>query len=263
MNPEQSEDNIEIVEDVVENTEVTETVDENSEVVAEEKPQSRSQNAKQRLRRKLGESEARNTALADQISQQQERLDALDSKLDGVVNPPAARPSRENFETEEDYEDALYDYRTPKQVETKPVQEQVATQPTQDNVAPEVRKNWDSQLDACGDKYEDFEDVLVSIPYQSMSDTMTEVLMESDKGGEIAYFLGNNHAEASRIAGLSASAQVRELDKLGSKFETTTSSAPDPISEVKGGGDSGLKDMDKMSPEEYRAERRRMKEARK
>ena len=55
-----------------------------------------------------------------------------------------------------------------------------------DPVDPNVRKNWESQIENAADKYEDFDDAIVSIPRESMTDPMTFAIMESDKGGEIA-----------------------------------------------------------------------------
>lgn len=241
---EQSED-LEQVEIIEEATEEVDVESEQTEETPEEKP-SRTQNAKQRLRRKLREAEARNT-------EYQERLDALESKLDGVINPPKQRPNRVDFDTEEEYEDSLFEWRDTK-AQSTPKPEPKPT-PTLD-VAPDVRKHWLNQIDEAADKYEDFEDVLFSIPKESMTDPMTLAIMESDHGGDIAYFLGNNPKEAERISKLTIPKQVIEIDKLGNKFNKPTTSAPDPIKPPKG-TDSPVKDLEKMSPEEYRDYRRK------
>ena len=125
-----------------------------------------------------------------------------------------------------------------------------------DPVDPNVRKNWESQIEDAADKYEDFDDAIISIPRESMTDPMTFAIMESDKGGEIAYFLGKNHAEAARIARLPLASQVREIDKIASRFETKQTRAPEPITPTKG-GDSGTIDPEKMTPEQYRDFRRK------
>ena len=256
---EQSDDLLEI-----ENTEETQIEDLNEETVetgeveqteeTEEQKQSRSQNAKQRLRRKLREEQEKNDRIAQQLKEQQERFDALESKLQGVINPPAPRPTRVDFDTEEEYEDALYDWRNPKtsipeqKTESKPVTEQ-----RNDPVPPKVRENWNAQMDSISDKYDDFDEV-ISNPSVRITESMTLAIMESDKGGEIAYFLGKNPNEAARIADLPLLSQVREIDKLGNRFKSTKSNAPDPINPVKG-SDSAIKDISKMTPDEYRAYR--------
>lgn len=243
----QSEDQVEELEasdDIEEQEENTETQEDS------EQKQSRSQNAKQRLRRKLREEQERNTKIAEDLRLQQERFDALEKKLEGVINPPKPRPQRVDFDTEEDYEDALFDWRAPKSV----VEAQKEVRPAQEprnNVPKEVHDNWLDQIEDAKDKYTDFNDALTSIPYDCMTEAMTLAIMESNKAGEIAYFLGKNHTEAERIAKLGITAQVKEIDKLATKFKTSTSSAPDPISPTKG-KDSGVKDISKMSTDEYR-----------
>ncbi len=236
----------------VETTEVaTEELDASQEVETEaveeeeEHKPSRSQNAKQRLRRKLNESEAEKSAL-------KVRLDSLEEQIKGVINPPAARPSRVDFETEEDYEDSLFEWRDSSRSQQPVVQEPVR-QATQLEVAPDVLENWESQrYDTMPEKYPDFEDKLASIPREGMTDPMTVAVMESQHAGEIAYFLGTNHAEAIRISRLSQANQVREIDKLGNRFTKTTTKAPTPITPQKG-GDAPIKDVKDMNMKEYAA----------
>jgi hypothetical protein len=246
-----AEQSVEVEDVEVETTEVS-TEEESQELSQEETQQeeeehkpSRNYNAKQRLKRKLQESEQEKLAL-------KERLDSLEGKLEGVINPPAPRPSRVDFETEEDYEDSLFEWRD-NQRSQKPVAQEPVQQTPQSNleVAPEVLDNWETQrYETMPEKYEDFEDKLRSIPRESMTDPMTIAIMESKNAGEIAYFLGTNHAEAQRIAGLSVTAQIREIDKLGDKFIKPVTKAPTPITPTKG-DDAPIKDPKDMSMKEY------------
>lgn len=236
----QTEDLEPEVDTTEETTEVLETeeTDEGSETTeSEEEPKpSRSQNAKQRLRRKLRESEDERRQLLDQTKQQDERLATLEGKLEGVINPPPARPNRVNYETEEDYEDSLFEWRDSQK--TQPVKKEPAPQAQPRlSVSQEVHENWMNQLDDASEKYDDFDVAMTSIPKESLTDSMTLAIMESKEAGEIAYFLGKNHSEATRISGLSITAQVREIDKLGAKLNNTTT-APDPIKTVTHRGDT-------------------------
>jgi len=241
---------IEEQEEAILNEEVTENTEVNADAeVSDEKPkQSRSQDTKARLRRKLREEQEARIKLEEYNRKQQERLDALEQKVEGVVNPPAKRPARIDFDTEEEYEDALFDFRSQKQApvaETSPVP---ATQePPKVNYLPDdVQENWDNQLDAANEKYEDFNDVMESIKPETMTDTMANAIFESDTGGEVAYFLGKNPREADRISRLSVTAQIRAIDKLGGEFTKNTTNAPDPISPIKGKGDVNGKTVDPL-----------------
>lgn len=255
-----SEQSEELEQEVLE----TEVPEQEPEVEPEEKPeeptQSRSQNAKQRLRRKLREEQQARQAAEERASRLEDKFSAVEQKLDTVINPPPARPNRVDFETEENYEDALFEWRDAKKPQspvTEPVKEPVSapTGAPADPVPPQIRQNWESQMETAHDKYEDFDDRIFSIPKEAMTDAMTFAIMESETGGEIAYFLGENHNEAARIARLPLIAQVREIDKLATKFKPTTTQAPDPITPPKG-GDSPAKDPANMTPDEYLVHRR-------
>jgi len=266
----QTEDLIEdeaIIEEEVDTTEeLTDDQSEDSNEEAGEEPpkQSRSQNAKARLRRKNRELAEHNARIAEENRKLQEQFSALEQKVDGVINPPAQRPTRVDYDTEEDYEDALLDWKLqPSQsVQANPSAVNTAPEPKAEartsSLPPEVQENWDDQLDNGHDKYEDFEDVMYSIKPENMTDPMANTIFESKVGAEIAYFLGKNPAEAERISRLGIAGQVRAIDKLSNKFKPSTSNAPEPISETKG-GTTAVKDVDKMSPEEYRKMRRQQR----
>jgi len=239
-----------------ENKTPTSTHESLSEDPDEEKQQSRSQNSKQRLKRKLGEAERRNAQLAEQLNAQQKTLNEFGSKLDGVINPPAMRPERVNFETEEDYEDALYDFRQSSPAKTINDETPVITEPVKRIVSHDVRENWLDHVDLAKEKYPDFKEKLEAIPIRCMTDAMTVSIMESESAGELAYFLGCNLSEADRISKLNMTGQVREIDKLNHKFASTTSNAPTPIAtpiDPMKGSDSPVADVDKMSMKEYAA----------
>lgn len=266
---EQSEDleqEVETTEEAQETEGLEATAETESTAVEEEEPkQSRSQNAKQRLRRKLREEQQARLQAEERTKALEEKLTGLDSKLDTLINPPPQRPRRVDFDTDEEYEDKLFEWRD-SQSSSAPVSEPspapAAHDVQPDPVDPEVRKNWDSQVDEASDKYEDFDEAIFSIPRESMSETMTSAIMESGQGGEVAYFLGKNHAEAARIASLSPAAQVREIDRLAGRFVKKQSSAPEPVTPLKTGGDSAeVQDLENMSPKDYRRYRNKQRPA--
>ncbi len=203
------------------------------------KPPSKSRNAKARLRRKLDDSEAGKAKLAEENQQLKERLDALDTKLDGVINPPPPRPDRVDFETEEDYEDQLFNWRDSQKSTAK--EPQTPTEPVQNagnqqyQPSPEQQETIDSWVDSCDDaaeKYEDFESVVMNNQQLPISPIMRDALMESDVGTEVAYYLGKNISTAGRIAKMSIVGQINEINELSKKFTKTTTSAPEPIDTV-------------------------------
>jgi len=219
-----------------------------------EQQQSKSQNSKQRTRRKLRESEAVNAQLREDNRKLNEKFDTLEQKVDGVVNPPAARPTRVNYESEEEYEDALHDWRNPKPAakteQQSPTSEQQApakaasAQPGQSPVSAEVQKvvdDWNDRCDDAAEKYEDFDDVVFKNNKLNITNVMRDALFECGNGGEAVYHLGKNEAEADRIAGLSYIGQISAINELSKKFSTQTTNAPDPIETIKSGSSGSHK----------------------
>jgi hypothetical protein len=221
--------------------------DEIHEDDSEEVKQTKSQNAKQRLRRKLREEQEFNRKILEENQSLVVRLDTLEGKLKGVIDPPPPRPNRVDFNTEEEYEDSLFAWRdakkaydaTPEKKSEKPAEK-----------SKEIPPTWKKQIDLGEDKYDDFKEVITN-PKLNISDPMALTIAESDNGAEIAYFLGKNPKEADRIASLSFAAQVKEIMKLEQKFQKQTTSAPEPITPIKG-AERGIKDVSKMTPDEYR-----------
>ena len=84
-------------------------------------------------------------------------------------------------------------------------------------------------------------------------------MSDADNSGDIAYFLGKNTDEASRISKLSTIAQAKEIGKLEVKLTkkplpaSKTTEAPKPIEPV-GGSDATEKKPEDMSFKEYEAD---------
>jgi len=213
--------------------------------------QSKSANAKARLRRKLAESEAEKARLAEDTQKLHEKLATLESKLETVVNPPPQRPSRVDFESEEQYEDALLDWKigAPKQEIRQEVSPQVPQAP---RLPDDVLENWKDKCFEASEKYSDFNQVAFRTDGLNITTTMSDAIVESDTGAEVAYFLGKNPVEADKIARLTTVQQVHEIEKLAKKFTNSITKAPEPIEVAKGTDNLTGKDPSKMSPDEYR-----------
>ena len=238
--------------------------------------QSKTQNRKARLRRKLQESEIARQKLEEDNRNLHAKVDTLATQVEGVLNPPMQRPSRVNYESEEDYEDDLLKWSRQENKSQssndngagKPAAEAApaaapASAPApagQPRLPQETVDNWLDNCDNAADKYEDFDEVLnnTSTP---ITPVMADTMMENDAGAEVAYHLGKNPAEAARIAKMSLVQQVNEIQQLASKFAPSISNAPDPIDPPKGGTDDNYEgeDPEKMSPKRYREWRRSQK----
>ncbi len=118
--------------------------------------------------------------------------------------------------------------------------EQIANQREQARRNAQVVEAYQEREDTAREKYDDFEQVAYN-PKLPITDPMAATIRESEIGPELLYHLGQNPAEAKRIAQLSPLSQAREIGKLETKLASNppakrTSSAPAPIAPLNGRG---------------------------
>lgn len=73
------------------------------------------------------------------------------------------------------------------------------------------------------EKYEDYDEV--ALGNTPISDAMAQAIIHSEIGPDIAYFLGQNRAEAQRIYGLRPERAITEIGKIEAKLEAMAQSA--------------------------------------
>jgi hypothetical protein len=143
-------------------------------------------------------------------------------------------PKRDDFDDYEAYLEARAEYRAVRALETR-LQQQEAQRAQQAHMTEQQKQvaAWNARLAEARSKLPDFDDVTAAdVP---ITQSMSSAIMDSDKGAEVAYYLGNHPAEAARIAALSPIGQVREIGKLEDRVSAKPvkpSNAPDPIKPV-------------------------------
>ncbi len=136
-------------------------------------------------------------------------------------------PQPENFETPSQYLKAFAIWEIDRR------EWQATSKVAKDTAAKsqhELHQRVDAQRQRGEDKYDDFETVVSSLSY---TPKMQQAIIESDTGEDIAYFLGQNPAEAQRIASLSGTAQIKEIGRLEDKLKAgivtkPKTAAPEP-----------------------------------
>lgn len=133
----------------------------------------------------------------------------------------------ENFETHEEYVDALAEQKADKLLADREARKEQKA----------ISETYAEKEENAREKYADFAEV-VHNPKLSITQTMADAIRSSDNGPEIAYFLGNNPNESKRISQLPPLNQAREIGKLENKLTVApvtvkkVSNAPAPISPV-------------------------------
>ena len=100
---------------------------------------------------------------------------------------------------------------------------------------------FDTKIDAARERIPDLDQALASFAKLPVSSFAADLIAESDKAAEIAYFLSRNPAEAYRIDRLDPHQQGAEIARIEARVSTPArkaSSAPPPVRTNIGGGAS-------------------------
>lgn len=186
-------------------------------------------------------------AIGKRLAREQRKWEREQAARAAEANrPPAAMPSADQFNSVDDYAEALA---------TRKAEELLARRDAQKQRTEFVEAYHDREEDA-RNKYDDFEQVAYN-PDLRITDVMAETIQTSDVGPDVAYFLGSNPKEADRIARLPPILQAKEIGKIEARLASDppvkkSSSAPSPISPVTARG-SGSPAYDTTDPRSVKA----------
>ncbi len=115
----------------------------------------------------------------------------------------------------------------------------------------EIIESYHEKEEEARGKYDDFEQVAYN-PKLPITDVMAQTIQSSDVGPDVAYYLGSNPKEASRIAKLSPFLQAKEIGRIEAKVADNppvkkASTAPAPFTPVTARS-SGTPSIDTTDP---------------
>ena len=124
-----------------------------------------------------------------------------------------------------------------------------------------VNQSWAERVNEAKARYADFEQVALA-PDVPITPQIADMLKQTDKGPDLAYWLGMNKAAAAELAALSKTSPMQAAWALG-RLEASlsaptprmTSQTPEPIAPVRGKAQA-VPNPDKMSMAEYIAARK-------
>ncbi|MEE8207806.1 MAG: hypothetical protein V3T88_02435 [Nitrosomonadaceae bacterium] len=184
------------------------------------------------------------------------RADEAERKLSERDVQPTPQPTQtgepklEDFDYDESaHTNALIDYKVNQKAEQIQQQQQQATSQAQ---AKQTSDDFNTKVAAFAEKATDYQQVVANIP-QLPEDTLNAV-MQSDKGPELAYYLGKHLDIADEIATASPMVAAMKLGQISAQLSapvtaTKTSAAPDPIEPIESGS-SLSKNVEEMSMDE-------------
>lgn len=206
-------------------------------------------------------------ALRDRLAEAERQLAILNAPSQQREADP--RPQRKDFASDEQYTDALTDWKVDQRIAADKRKEAEARAAA---AQVQVARNWQAQIEAGKDDMPDFEQVVGSAEV-----VFPQVVLDAvvDAGPRVAYHLAKDPDQARRIAAMRPSAAVAAVIKLGEQLagdggktpapapspaapaaKGETFKAPEPHEPPKGGASTVGKDESEMSYEEWKAARK-------
>lgn len=186
----------------------------------------------------------------DMLREENARLRGGTQSQTAPSTPNGDKPTLDQFETIEAYTEAVADWKFDQRV----AQRETA------RLQAKAQSSFTERADVARAKYDDFDAVALdrTLP---ITPSMAEVIRGSDYGAEVAYHLGQNRSEVTRIASLSPLMQAAELGLIAASFAApkrpSPKSPPPPPPQTVAGMSAGIsKEPGQMTNAEYTAWRR-------
>lgn len=133
---------------------------------------------------------------------------------------PAKEPKADDFETHEEWIAALVAHKTAIGVATALETERTKEAKADEGIQREEEfQKFIAQRAEARERYDDFDEVIKDNGTMKLSGVMNYVIMSSEVGNDISYYLATHRDEAARIYAMEGPAAIRAMGKLESKVE--------------------------------------------
>lgn len=211
------------------------------------------------LTREREEAKAYANAQAQKAAELEARLAEFEKSKPQPQEPQNLEsPRPENFDTYDAYIDALTDYKLDLREKNKEAEKAKQEQLSKEQ---EIIKLFEERKQAAAAKYADFDEVIASARDIDVTPAMESYVIESEYGPEVAYFLAKNKDLAAEISQMSYVKAIASLGKIEAQFEkssgaeTKVTSAPKPVTPLKGGSTHKIDLTNESNYEAWKAER--------
>lgn len=223
------------------------------------------------------EAAAKATRLEAELADLRARMEA--NQAMPAPKDPDPKPQRNQFVSDEDYQEALTDWKVDQKLaEQQREQQQARTEAFQQQLAD----NWSARLELAKAELTDFDEVVGKSDID-MPNHLYVAIVESDMGPQLAYYLAQNPSEARLLKGMSQTSALRMLGKLEEQLakasekpkeqpatgaekkpgtQVEKSKAPPPIEPLTGASGPVEKPTEQMTYAEYKAHRQAQIKAR-
>lgn len=211
-------------------TEEQETSEEKTPEEAKADQEEKKKNHNARRWEKLVREHGRALGEAAELRRQLEERDKAGIHQTGPMN---TRPSREQYQDDASYFDALVDWK----VDQKIALTKAELQQQQERITN--NSGWAQSEKVAREKYADYDDVVRGATDVLLPQVCQDAILGSPVGADIFYHLAQNPEEAEAINGMSPVRAIAAIGKIEAKLESAekkppvkTSRAPEPIASV-------------------------------
>jgi hypothetical protein len=214
-----------------------------------------------KLTKKMRTAERERDSEKEKFTELERKLEEMEAKIS-----VEAKPKKEDFDEEDDYIDALTDWKTEQKLaEVKNSVEKSAADKSEQGELNETYDGLGDAMERGKEKYKNFNDLVLN-EHLVISPEVTQIILDADVPEDVMYYLGSNPEKAEEISKLDSVRAAKEIGKIEVRLEKTEkiikakpkkkqSKAPSPIIPVKANGVTE-KDPNKMSLKEYTAWRK-------
>ena len=186
-----------------------------------------------------------------------------------VAPPPSeGRPTQDDFETYEQFQEALVDWKVNLRLTERDASDRERIERESVNRAREKSvAAHTARIDAFRQEHDDFDAVVEQGKNLPMTAPMQDSVMNSNMGPAVMYHLCRFPEECDRIAALPPMVAIREMGKLEARIEAaqtgpvssaaSVTQAPRPIKPVGGGATASTVPLDQMDYQSYRRARQK------
>lgn len=157
---------------------------------------------------KRQEAEAKTAALLREKEELEARLKRLEANPDPIETAP--RPKRDAFGTQEEYEDAVADWRADQKIAER---ERKAAEARALAEKQAIDAAWNRRMQAAMKEFDDYKDVVGGSKI-SLPEHLYVALQESEYGPHLAYYFAKHPEEAERFTAMRPTTALRQLGRL-------------------------------------------------
>lgn len=177
---------------------------------------------------------------------------------------PTERPQRHNFASDEEFVEAVADWKVDQKLQKIQQQNAEAAQrQAEQDAYNQMRQTYEDRVDKARERYEDFDDIAYK-PNVQVYGGVLDIIQQHENGPDLQYYLAKNPKVASDLAKMSpqmAMARAGAIaDQLGQEETPATEearpvskkSAPAPIRPVSGSSTKSSVPLDELEYQEFR-----------